>query len=182
MIEAPPFNKGQRGIPVLATPSAKIRTVFSRSFDLRSSRMTNPVESNVTDATKGHPFIIRSRIPAVTHAATASVAQIEFAASQNRQEVTKLDEKEADAATEIRFCTELDEKLLMYRFKLVVTLIVVFNAPERIRLLAAVNDEVKRSDPGVPSTKSLEFRCVQNGSSARRSEPEALKEHIEIDT
>ena len=145
MIEAPPFNKGQRGIPVLATPSAKIRTVFSRSFDLRSSRMTNPVESNVTDATKGHPFIIRSSIPAVTHAATASVAQIEFAASQNRLEVTKLDEKEADAATEIRFCTDLDEKL-MYRFTLVVTLIVVFHAPERIRLLAAVNAEVKRSD------------------------------------
>ena len=107
--------------------------------------MTNPVESNVTDATKGHPFIIRSRIPAVTHAATASVAQIEFAASQNRQEVTKLDEKEADAATEIRSCTDLDEKLLMYRFTLVVTLIVVSNAPERIRLLAAVNDEVKSS-------------------------------------
>jgi hypothetical protein len=110
--------------------------------------MTNPVESNVTDATKGHPFIIRSRIPAVTHAATASVAQIEFAASQNRQEVTKPDEKEADAATEIRFCTDLDEKLLMYRFTLVVALIVVFNAPERIRHLAAVNGEVKRRAMG----------------------------------
>jgi hypothetical protein len=58
--------------------------------------------------------------------ATTSVAQIEFAASQNRQEVTKLDENEADAATEIRPCTALDEKLLMYRLTLVVTLIVIF--------------------------------------------------------
>jgi hypothetical protein len=62
----------------------------------------------------------------VIHAATTSVPQIEFAASQNRQEVTKLDENEADAATEIRFCPALDEKLLMYCLTLVVTLIVVF--------------------------------------------------------
>jgi hypothetical protein len=67
-----------------------------------------------------HPSI--ADIATVTHAATTSVAQIEFAASQNRQEVTKLDENEAGAATEIRFCPALDEKLLMY----CLTLIVVF--------------------------------------------------------
>jgi len=51
----------------------------------------------------------------VTHAATTSVAQIEFAASQNRQEVTKLDEKECEEATRIQLGTALGEKLLMYR-------------------------------------------------------------------
>jgi hypothetical protein len=73
---------------------------------------------------KGQPPTIRSRIATVTHAATTSVAQIEFAASQNRQEVTKLDENEADAATEIRLCTASGKYLLTYRFRLVVTLIV----------------------------------------------------------
>ena len=77
-------------------------------------------------AMNGHPLTIRSRIPTGIHAATISVAQIEFAASKKRHEVTKLDENEADAATEIRLCTALDEKLLMYRLTLVVTLIVVF--------------------------------------------------------
>lgn len=62
----------------------------------------------------------------MTHAATTSVAQIEFAASQNRQEITKLDEDEADAAAEIRLGTALNEKLLMYCLTLAVTLIVVF--------------------------------------------------------
>ena len=88
--------------------------------------MTKPVARKMKKTIKGQPSTIRSRIATVTHAATTSVAQIEFAASQNRQEVTKLDEKEAVAATEIRLCTALDEKLLMYRLTLVVTLIVVF--------------------------------------------------------
>jgi hypothetical protein len=58
---------------------------------------------------------IGSRIATVTHAATTSVAQIEFAASQNRQEVTKLDENEADESLEIRLCHALDKKPLKYR-------------------------------------------------------------------
>jgi hypothetical protein len=88
--------------------------------------MTKPVERKMKKKIKGQPPTIRSRIATATHAATTSVAQIEFAASQNRQEVTKLDENEADAATEIRLWNALDEKLLMYCLTLVVTLIVVF--------------------------------------------------------
>jgi hypothetical protein len=68
----------------------------------------------------GHPLTIRSRIPTEIHAATISVAQIEFATSKNRQEVTKLDENEADAATEIRLCPALDKEPLKYRLLLMV--------------------------------------------------------------
>jgi hypothetical protein len=50
---------------------------------------------------------------------------MEFAASQNRQEVTKLAEKEGDEATEIRL-GPAGEKLLMYRLTFAVTLIVTF--------------------------------------------------------
>jgi hypothetical protein len=51
------------------------------------------------------------------------VAQIEFAASQNRQEVTKLDGKETDELLEIRLCTEAGANLLMYRLTVVARLI-----------------------------------------------------------
>src|SRR5580704_5899064 len=94
--------------------------VLTRSFDFQSSRMTKPVERKMKKKIKGQPPTIRSRIATVTHAATTSVAQIEFAASQNRQEVTKLDENEADATTEVRLCPALDKKPLKYRLLLMV--------------------------------------------------------------
>jgi hypothetical protein len=69
---------------------------------------------------------IRIRITTEAVATRTSVAQIEFAASQNRQEVTKLDEKEGDEAAEFRHCPASGENLLMYRLTLFVTLIVAF--------------------------------------------------------
>jgi hypothetical protein len=90
--------------------------------------MTKPADRKTTKAIKGQLLPIRSRIATVTHAATTSVAQIEFAASQNRQEVTKLDEKEADAATEIRLCTALDKIPLKYRLTLIVDLLLESHA------------------------------------------------------
>jgi hypothetical protein len=75
----------------------------------------------------------------VTHAATTSDAQIEFAASQNRQDVTKLDEKEGDEPTEIRLRPASGQKLLKYRL----TLIVVFMLPNKFRLFAPGTHEVK---------------------------------------
>ena len=107
--------------PLQATPLQFTRPTegFSAGptlgFDLQSSQKTKPAESNMTKAIKGRLLSIRIRIATVTHAATISVAQIEFAASQKRQEVTKLDEKESDGALGIRFCTASGEKLLMYR-------------------------------------------------------------------
>jgi hypothetical protein len=80
----------------------------------------------VTKAIKVQLLSIRIRITTVAAATRTSVAQIEFAASQNRQEVTKLDEKEGDEVAEFRLCPASDEKLLMYRLTLVVTLIVAF--------------------------------------------------------
>ena len=75
------------------------------SFDFQSSRKTKPAERKLTKAIKGQLLSIRIRITTVAAATRTSVAQIEFAASQKRQEVTKLDEKERDEATEIRLCT-----------------------------------------------------------------------------
>jgi hypothetical protein len=57
--------------------------------------MAIPAERKMKKAMNGHPLTIRSRIPTGIHAATISVAQIEFAASKIRQEITKLDENEA---------------------------------------------------------------------------------------
>ena len=88
--------------------------------------MTKPAERKIRRAMKGQASIIRSRIPTVTHAATTSVAQIEFAASLNRQEVTKLAEKEGDEASEIRL-RPVDEKLLMYPLTLIVVSILANN-------------------------------------------------------
>jgi hypothetical protein len=85
--------------------------------------MTKPADRKTTRAIKGELLSIRSRIATVTQAATTSVAQIELAASQNRQEVTKLDEEEADAATEIRFSTTLDKIPLKCRLTLIVDLL-----------------------------------------------------------
>ena len=81
----------------------------------------------------GHPLTIRSRIPTGIHAATISVAQIEFAARKNRHEVTKLDEKEDDAATEIRLCTALDKKPLKYRLLLMVVFMLLNESASRSR-------------------------------------------------
>jgi hypothetical protein len=71
---------------------------------------------------------IGSRIATVTHAATTSVAQIEFAASQNRQEVTKLDENEADESLEIRLSTAPGGKRLRCRLTLIVVLLLKSHA------------------------------------------------------
>jgi hypothetical protein len=71
---------------------------------------------------------IGSRIATVTHAATTSVAQIEFVASQNRQEVTKLDENEADESLEIRLSTAPDGKRLRCRLTLIVVLLLKSHA------------------------------------------------------
>jgi hypothetical protein len=76
---------------------------------------------------------IRSRMAAVTPAATTSVAQIEFAANQKRHEVTKLDENES---IEIRLPTASGEMPLMYRLTLAATLIVV---------LTLLNESASRS-------------------------------------
>jgi len=76
---------------------------------------------------------IPSRIATVTHAANTNVAQIEFAASQKRQEFTKLDEKEGDEPLKIRLGPASAAKLSMYRLTLVATLIVVLVLSERVR-------------------------------------------------
>ena len=78
----------------------------------------------MTKAIKERLLSIRSRIATVTHAATTSVAQIKFAASQKRQEVTKLDEKVGDEPLKIRRCPASGAKLLIYRLTLVAALIV----------------------------------------------------------
>jgi len=57
------------------------------------------------------------------HAVTTSVAQIEFAANQKRQEVAKLDENEIDESLEIRLSTAPGEKPLRYRLTLIVALL-----------------------------------------------------------
>jgi len=95
------------------------------SFDFQSFRNAKTAERKTTKARKGQLFAIVSRIATVAAPATTSAAQIEFAASQNRQEVTKLDEKECDEPLETLLCTAPGEKLLMYRLTLVATLIVV---------------------------------------------------------
>jgi hypothetical protein len=110
-----------------------MKSVLTLSFDFQSFRNAMSAERKITEAIKGQLLSIRSRIATVTHAVTTSVAQIEFAASQNRQEVTKLDEKEGDESLEIRLCPAAGTKLLMYRLTLVATLIVVFVLSERIR-------------------------------------------------
>jgi hypothetical protein len=126
---------------VQASPRAKMRSVLRlilaggellaapwalQATPLQSSQMTKHAERKTPKATKGQLLTIRSRIPTGIHAATTSVAQIEFAASQNRHEVTKLVENEA--ANKIRLCTALGKKPL----KFCLPLIVVFYAPERI--------------------------------------------------
>jgi hypothetical protein len=97
----------------------------------------------------GQLLSIRNRNATGTHAATRSEAQMKFAPSQKRQEVTKADAKERDKSTEIRLCPLSGEKRLMYPLTRVVTLIVAFmlvNAP----LLAPSNDEVKPRKRSVP--------------------------------
>ena len=100
-----------------------MRSALTLSFDFQSSLNAKSAEIKITEAIKGQLLSIRSRIATVTHAVTTSVAQIEFAASQNRQEVTKLDGKETDELLEIRLCTEAGANLLMYRLTVVATLI-----------------------------------------------------------
>src|SRR5437667_12047467 len=98
LTKAPLVKQGQRRNPVPATTRAKMSSVLRLirprgaliPAPLQSSRMAKHAERKTTKATKGQILTIRSRIPTGIHAATTSVAQIEFAASQNRQEVTKL--------------------------------------------------------------------------------------------
>ena len=68
----------------------------------------------------GQLLSIRKRMPTATPAATTIVAQIEFAASQIRQEITKLDENETDEPLRIRFLIAFGEKPLKYRLTLIV--------------------------------------------------------------
>ena len=131
LTKAPLIKQGQRRNPVLASPRIKIRSVLTLilptlSFDFQSSRKTKPAERKLAKAIKGQLLSIRIRITTVAAVTRTSVAQIEFAASQKRQVVTKLDEKEGDEAAEFRLCPASGEKLLMYRLTLLVTLIVAF--------------------------------------------------------
>src|SRR5208283_4803148 len=125
LTKAPLVKLGQRRKPVLASPRTIIRRVLTLSFDFQSSRKIKAAASKMTKPIRGQFLSIRSRIATVTHAATTSVVQTEFAASQKRQEVTKLDEKEGDEPLKIRLCPASAPKLLMYRLTLVATLIVV---------------------------------------------------------
>jgi hypothetical protein len=100
-----------------------MRSALTLSFDFQSSLNAKSAEIKITEAIKGQLLSIRSRIATVTHAVTTSVAQIEFAASQKRQEVTKLDGKETDELLEIRLSTEAGANLLMYRLTVVARLI-----------------------------------------------------------
>ena len=95
------------------------------SFHLQSSHNAKSAERKTTKAINGQLLSIRSRIATVKHAVATSVAHIEFAANQKRQEVTKLDEKEGDESIEIPLCTASGKKPLKYRLPLIVTLIVV---------------------------------------------------------
>ena len=100
-----------------------MRSALTLSFDFQSSLNAKSAEIKIAEAIKGQLLSIRSRIATVMHAVTTSVAQIEFAASQKRQEVTKLDGKETDDLLEIRLCTEAGANLLMYRLIVVARLI-----------------------------------------------------------
>ena len=113
---------------------------------LQNSRKTRPAETKIAKAIKGKLLSIRSRIATVTHAATIAVAQIEFAPSQKRQQVTKLDEKEGDEPLTIRLCPASGAKLVIYRLTVVATLIVVLLLSERIRfsLQAIMKSSVER--------------------------------------
>ena len=87
---------------------------------LQNSRRAKTAESNIVKAINGQLLPIRSRIATVTPAATTTVAQIEFAANQKRQEVTKLDENERDETFKIRLFTVLGKKPLKFRLPLIV--------------------------------------------------------------
>ena len=93
-----------------------------------------------------------------------SVAQIEFAASQKRQEATKLDEKEHDKPLKIRFCPASDAKLLIYRLTVVATLIAVFVLSERIRF--SLQTITKSS---IVSVRRSAFGVQRSAFSVRRS-------------
>jgi hypothetical protein len=112
---------------------------------------------------KGQPLTIRSRIATVTHAATTSVAQIEFAASQNRQEVTKLDENEADAATEIRLCTALGKRPPNFRLLLIVVFMLLNESASRSRQ--------RRSQASVVSKASRFARFEESKAGTLRLHP-----------
>ena len=112
LTKAPLVKLGHSRNPVLATPSIRIRSVLRLSFDFLSSHITRHAERKTTKVTMGHILTIRSRNPTGIHAATTSAAQIEFAASQKRQELAKLNENETDECLSIQFLTELDEKPL----------------------------------------------------------------------
>jgi hypothetical protein len=138
LTKAPLVKQGQRRNPVLATPRAKMRSVLrlilpGGELPLQSSQKTKHAKSKTPKATKGQILTIRSRIPTGIHAATTSVAQIEFAASQSRQEVTKLNENEVDAATEIRLCTGLGKKPLKFRLLLIVVFMLLNESASRSR-------------------------------------------------
>jgi hypothetical protein len=149
LTKAPLVKQGQRRNPVLATAKTNMRSVSSVSFDFQSFQMTKHAETKMLKATKGQVLTIRSRIPTGIHAATTSVAQIEFAAIQNRQLVTKLDENEGDEVAEFRLCLSSGKKLLMYRLALIVTLMLVNESAFRSRHLRS---QVSRDDCNASQT------------------------------
>src|SRR5260370_21283148 len=91
-------------------PTESFSAGSTLSFDFQSSRNATTAETRTTKAIRGQLLSIRSRIATVTHAATTSVAQIEFAANQKRHEVTKLDDNEGDESIEIRLCSALGKQ------------------------------------------------------------------------
>jgi hypothetical protein len=138
-----------RGGDLLAAPWAL------RATPLQSSRKTKPAERRIKKAINGQLLSIRIRIVTVTHATKTNAAQIEFAASQKRQQVTKLDEKEGDNPLTIRLCPTSGAKLLIYRLTVVATLIVVLLLSQRIRFSlqtiteSSVVSEASRFAPSV---------------------------------
>ena len=115
---------GTRGEP-LAAPGALQATPLqapwvSRATLLQNSRKAKTAESKMAKAITGQLLSMGSRIATVTPAATTSVAQVEFEASQKRQEVTKLGENERDEALKIWLCTALGKKPLKFPSPLIV--------------------------------------------------------------
>ena len=162
LTNAPLIKQGQRSNPALASPKSKMRSVIRpilpgglgaeplapprapggdllaapwalRTTPFQNSRKAKPAETKVAKAINGQLLAIGNRNTTVAAATSTSVAQIEFAASQKRQEDTKLDEKEHDKPLMIRVCPASDAKLLIYRLTVVATLIGGFVLSERIR-------------------------------------------------
>jgi hypothetical protein len=71
---------------------------------------------------KNQLLSIRNLSETVKQAATSSVAQMEFAASHKRQQITKLEANEPVESLRDRLCVALGERPLKYRVTLIVAL------------------------------------------------------------